>query len=125
MLDADDLIQYALDDLPYVMLPDYRDLPPCPGLYFVRTPFEILYIGATRNIQNRLACHPHRPTFHACNDPVSIAWLPIAPKRYRLLYAYEEAALHRFPTKLNKKLSFYPLWRYPTDDEFMKLQQEI
>jgi hypothetical protein len=111
------LIPYTIEDLPTILLSERATIPPCPGLYFVQSSQELLYIGATRNLRQRLTHHNRLPQFLLHPEPLTIAWLPLPGKGCARLRAYENTALYRCMTRYNATDYFPPNVAFWTRDD--------
>ena len=92
---------WDLDMLPFVLLRDHGALPQTRGVYFFRTPGEVLYIGATTCLQQRLAYHNHLPALNEIPHAVFIAWMPCPFATKKGLEQLEKQAIAHYKPLMN------------------------
>jgi hypothetical protein len=72
---------------------DYSHIPECPGVYMLYVGDECVYIGRSRNMRQRLRCHPLRYSY----DRVVTIPLPLIS-----LQGMEQTLIYRHKPKYNK-----------------------
>ncbi len=94
-----------LAELPSMPLRAYRNVPPCPALYFVLTlANEVCYIGRAMSLKARWRYH-HRLMDFWDIDGLRIAWVSVSDPA--LLPALERACLAYFQPSMNAYKGIY------------------
>lgn len=86
--------------LPSLLLAERKQLPCCPAIYFVMQNKEVMYIGKTINLTQRLSAHNRLKQFTKLGSDVRIAWLEC--KDTELLGQIEQVLIDYFKPLLNK-----------------------
>lgn len=86
--------------LPSLLLADRSQLPACPAVYFVLDGDAVLYIGRTRNLQQRWLAHHRWYQLKVMSGNIRIAWLECSDAS--LLVAIETASIEHFEPSLNR-----------------------
>ena len=79
---------------------DRSQLPACPAVYFVLDGDAVLYIGRTRNLQQRWLAHHRWYQLKVMSGNIRIAWLECSDAS--LLVAIETASIEHFEPSLNR-----------------------
>jgi excinuclease UvrABC nuclease subunit len=87
--------------LPSLPLANRSTLPSCPAVYFVLEGDRVLYIGRSRNLQQRWIAHHRYSQLQGFNN-VRIAWLECSEPS--LLPEIETALIEYFQPSLNGEL---------------------
>jgi hypothetical protein len=85
--------------LPSLPLLDRLQLPKCSAIYFVMQDEQVLYIGQTVNLANRLASHQRWEQFKTLGESLKVAWLECS--EIHLLEEIETALISYFNPPLN------------------------
>jgi GIY-YIG catalytic domain len=92
-----------LSTLPFVSLDCRKDLPECPGIYFVvDNAGTVQYIGRSNNIRQRWSRH-HRYNQLKMLESVVVAWLQVSDSL--LLSSIEIALIEYFQPLLNNQVT--------------------
>ncbi|MEG4319699.1 MULTISPECIES: GIY-YIG nuclease family protein [unclassified Microcoleus] len=86
--------------LPSLPLADRSQLPVCPAVYFVLDGDAVLYIGSTKNLQQRWLAHHRWYQLKVMSGNIRIAWLECSDAS--LLVAIETASIEHFEPSLNR-----------------------
>lgn len=65
----------SCNPLPVATLAERRELPECPAIYFVLEKDQVVYIGQTVNLRQRINGHHRLPEWKV-RDDIHIRWLP-------------------------------------------------
>ncbi|MHC5747346.1 MAG: ribbon-helix-helix domain-containing protein [Nostoc sp.] len=86
-------------NLPSLPLNERSHLPKCSAIYFVMQGEDVLYIGKTTNLAQRLTAHNRQKQFTKLSSDICIAWLECNDTK--LLKQIEEALIDLFKPLLN------------------------
>lgn len=96
------VVRHDLQRLPSVPITRRRDLPACPGVYFVYSADELVYVGVAQQIDSRWNQHERVPRLLHMPD-VRIAWLEVADRSGTALAELEMSLIAYLRPPMNGK----------------------